>query len=98
MSASPMETVGMEGPSGASTLRARVVHAHGALDGDDVAGTRERRGSRLPCRARAADGPEELLEPVRRDQPHHHEVVGTVVDDLVLDVVAEEARGAGHER
>src|SRR4029453_16236695 len=30
--------------------------------------------------------------------PEHHELVVAVVDDLVLDVVAQEAGGAGHQR
>jgi hypothetical protein len=42
----------------------------------------------------AADRLEEVLEAGRRDHPEHHEVVGAVVVDLVLDVVAQEARRA----
>src|SRR2546422_9910185 len=81
-----------------ATLRTRVVHAHGALDGYDVLRSRERRGRGLPRRARPADRLEEFLEAMGRDEPHHHEVLGAVVHDLVLDVVAEEAGGAGDER
>jgi amidase len=67
----------------------RVVHPHGALDGDDVLGPLERGGGCVTRVARAADGLEEILEAGRRDHPEHHEVVGAVVVDLVLDVVAE---------
>src|SRR5205814_5565327 len=49
-------------------------------------------------RARAPDGLEEVLEPGRRDDPQHHEIVPAVVDELVLHVVAEHARGARYER
>src|SRR5262249_56807275 len=67
------------------------------LDLDYVEGPLEgcRRGRpRLPG---PADGLEELLEARRRNDPQHHEIVGAFVDDLVLDVVAEETGGAGHE-
>src|SRR5207249_7148378 len=57
--------------------------------------SRERRGRGLTRRARPADRLEEFLEAMGRDEPHHHEVLGAVVHDLVLDVVAEEAGGAG---
>src|SRR2546425_1262844 len=75
----------------------RVVHAHGALDVDDVVPALERRRRRLAGAAPAADGGEEVLEPGRRDDPHHDEVLGAVVPDLLLHVVAEEAGGAGHK-
>src|SRR5687768_7496685 len=39
-----------------------------------------------------------MLEPRRRNDPHHHEIFGTVIDDLVLDLGAEEAGGAFDER
>src|SRR5256886_10701054 len=45
-----------------ATLRTRVVHAHGALDGYDVLRSRERRGRGLTRRARPADRLEEFLE------------------------------------
>src|SRR5712664_2643013 len=97
-SAAPTGVVTTTTRASATRLRTRVVHAHRALDGDDVLRPRERRRRGLPPRARPADRLEELLEAVRGDQPHHHEVLVAVVDDLVLDVVAEEARGAGDER
>src|SRR5262245_63864095 len=75
----------------------RVVHAEAALDGDHVLGPLEGRGSRRAALPRPANGLEELLEARRRDDPHHHELVGALVDDLVPDVVAEEARGARHQ-
>src|SRR5262245_55916343 len=79
-------------------LRTRVVHAHRALDGDDVRGARERRRRLVARGPRPADRLEEVFEAVRRDQPHHDEILVAVVDDLVLDVIAEKTRGAGDER
>src|SRR5215813_8075456 len=79
-------------------LRTRVVHPHRALDGDDIRGARERRRRGIARGPRPTDGLEEVLEPVGGDQPHHDEIFVAVVDDLVLDVVAEKAGRAGDER
>src|SRR4029450_769743 len=92
MSASPIETWGMRRLPG-------VVHTHASLDRDHVGGALEGGRRRLPGFARPADGLEEVLEPGWGDHPEHDQVlVGTLVDQLVLDVVAEEARGARHQR
>src|SRR5262245_43587559 len=74
-----------------------VVHPQPALDVDHVERPLEWRGSRRAHLAGPADGLEKVLESRRGDDPEHHEIVGALVDDLVLDVVAEEACGAGHE-
>src|SRR5262245_27400912 len=76
----------------------RVVHAELSLDGDDVVGARERDRRRLARSTGPADRREEVLEAGRRDHPEHHELVGPLVDDLVLDVVAEQASRAGYQR
>src|SRR6185295_10900393 len=92
MSASPMETCGMPRLLG-------VVHPQAALDGDDVGRPLERHRRGIARRAGPADGLEEVLEAVRGDDPQHHEVVlRALVDELVLDVEAQEARGARHQR
>src|SRR5262249_6389685 len=81
------------------TLRSAdsVVHPESALDFDHVEWPLEGCGSGRAGLWGAADGLEEVLEPWRGDDPEHHEIIGALVDDLVFDVVAEEARGAGHE-
>src|SRR5215470_9988550 len=45
-----------------------------------------------------ANGLKEALEPWGRDDPQHDEIVRPFVDQLVGDVVAEEAGGAGYQR
>src|SRR4029453_17030639 len=49
-------------------------------------------GAAPPRGGGPADPLEEALEAGRRDKPEHHQLVVGLVDDLVLDVVAEKAR------
>src|SRR5262245_64247028 len=92
MSASPIDTWGMRRLPG-------VVHAHAPLDRDHVGRALKRSWRGLARLARPADDLEEVLEAGRGDDPEHDQVlVGTLVDQLVLDLVAEEARGARHQR
>src|SRR5262245_13419456 len=81
-----------------SAVGARVVHAEGPLDGHHVPRAREGGWRGLPWMPRPANGLKEPLEPGRRDDPQHDEIVGPFVDQFVGDVVAEEAGGAGHQR
>src|SRR5215831_19163374 len=91
-------TAGLGSAVGAGRRGVLEGHPRSALDLDRVVRTRERRGRGLAGRARPADRLEEVLEPRRRGQPEHHELVVGLVDDLVLDVAAEEARRARHQR
>src|SRR5207244_8931730 len=72
------------------------LHAVVAIERALVLGSCERR--RLARGAGPADRFEKVLESGRRDQPEHHELLVGLVDDLVLDLVAEEARGARYQR
>src|SRR5262249_27544813 len=74
-----------------------VVHPQPALDVDHVERPLEWCGSRRARLTGPADGLEKVLEPRRGGDPEHHEIVGALAGDLVRDVVAEEAGGAGHE-
>src|SRR6266850_1657191 len=92
---------GRNQPGGSGARRAalshRVVHAERALDRHDVRGSLEGCGRPLTGRAPTPDRLEELFEPGRCHHPEHHEVFVPLIDDLVLDVVTEEARGAGYQ-
>src|SRR5262245_49462211 len=94
---SPVDDMGSY-RSGVAGGRACVGHPRRTLDVEVVRRPRERLGRGLAGRARPADRLEEALETGRRDQPEHDQLVVGLVDDLVLDVVAEEARRARHER
>jgi hypothetical protein len=74
-----------------------IVHPQPPLDGDDVRGPIEGRRFRFPRTAYPTNGLEKLLEPGRCHDPDHDEIFRAFVDDLVLDVIAEEAGGARHE-
>src|SRR5258705_645458 len=83
----------------ASAIRRVLVrHPRGALDLDAVLRSRERRGRGLARHPWPADRLEEILEARGRYQPEHHELVIDLVDDLVLDLVAEEACRRRHPR
>src|SRR5262249_34443035 len=77
----------------------RVVHSHAPLDGDDICGPlkwRRRKRPWLPC---APDHLEEVFEAGWGDDPDHHEIlIWALVDQLVLDVIPQEARSTGDER
>src|SRR5882724_85743 len=96
-----MSTTSWSGPEGITVQRARlpdgVAHPHPALDGDHIRRPLEGRRRRPARLAGAADGLEEMLEAGGRDHPEHDQFLGSLVDDLVLGVVAEEAGRPRHE-
>src|SRR5262245_62049778 len=72
----------------------RVVQPERPLDGHDVGRALERRRLGLARATGTADRLEEVLEPRRRHDPEHDEVLVALVEDLVPHVVSKEAGGS----